>query len=314
MADDTRTDAATVRWTDFLGWGPAGRPDEDDPAETYHEASKNLPSVRPRVSSAATALDADRQAQATIARSVKRHPTLRSIALPRPHYPAGEVPFEQVMQGRRSRRSFGPGSISLRDLATLLHAAYGITQDGTSAGVGTAGSSDRSDGSDGGQASDAGAGAEVPGAMRSVPSGGALYPLEIYPVVRNVVGLEPGLYHYDPSAHVLEVLDEREVSGDLGEVMIPLPDGPNLATTCGAVLFVVGVFWRTRFKYGLRGYRWTLIEAGHVGQSFLLAAEALGLPAVPYGGFWDRRVDDLLGVDGVNESVIYSLVTGSSSR
>lgn len=308
MADHTHSERATVRWTDFLGWGPAGRPDEDDPAETFHEASKNLPSVRPKAAPAATALDSDPQAQATIARSVKRHPALPTITLPEPSYAEDALPFEQVLRRRRSRRSFGTAPTALPDLATLLHAAYGVTQEGNPAADGVTDSGDNLDGVPG---ADAGEGAEVPSRTRTVPSGGALYPLEIYPVVRHVEDLAPGLYHYDPSRHVLEVLDERDVAGDLGDVMILLPDGPDLATTCGAVLFVVGIFWRTRFKYGLRGYRWTLIEAGHVGQSFLLAAEALGLPAVPYGGFWDRRVDDLLGIDGVNESVVYSLITGS---
>lgn len=311
MDDVASTERATVRWTDFLGWGPAGRPDEDDPAETFHEASKNLPSVAPKVSPVATALENDRQAQATIARSVKRHPALPAIPLPPPHYPDPPRRFDQVMRARRSRRSFGPAPMTALDLATLLHAAYGITGEGGPSGEAPP---NVAGGPGGVHAAHGGEEAEVPGGMRTVPSGGALYPLEIYPVVRHVDGLAAGLYHYDPSQHVLEVLevvDEQDVANRLSEVMIPLPDGTDLATTCGTVLFVVGVFWRTRFKYGLRGYRWTLIEAGHVGQSFLLSAEALGLPAVPYGGFWDRRVDGLLGIDGVNESVVYSLATGS---
>lgn len=290
MADETR--ASTTRWTDFLGWGPGGRPDDDDPAETYHEASKNLPSVQPVTSPVATALDTDSQAQATITRSVKRHPALPVVALPAPRYP--DAAFEKVVRERRSRRRFGSDPIGLQDFSTLLHATYGVTQGGDDAD-GTARGSSRADATP---------------EMRSVPSGGALYPLEVYPAVRAVDGLAPGLYHYDPSRHLLEVVDERDVTEDLERVMIPLPGAPDLAATCAATLFVVGVFWRTRFKYGLRGYRWTLIEAGHVGQSCLLAAEALGIDAVPYGGFWDRQVDDLLGLDGVNESVVYSLVTG----
>ena len=51
------------------------------------------------------------------------------------------------------------------------------------------------------------------------------------------------------------------------------------------------MFWRTRFKYGLRGYRFALLEAGHVMQNAVLAAAALALPALPVGGFYDRRLD-----------------------
>jgi SagB-type dehydrogenase family enzyme len=70
------------------------------------------------------------------------------------------------------------------------------------------------------------------------------------------------------------------------------------------------MFWRTRFKYGLRGYRFALLEAGHVVQNVLLACTALGLAAVPVGGFYDRPVDALLGADGVNESVVYAVSLG----
>jgi SagB-type dehydrogenase family enzyme len=81
--------------------------------------------------------------------------------------------------------------------------------------------------------------------------------------------------------------------------------------TCGVTFFLIGVFWRSRFKYALRGYQFTLIEAGHVAQNLLLAAEALGVNAFANGGFWDRRVDEFVGVDGVNESVVYSILAGA---
>jgi SagB-type dehydrogenase family enzyme len=73
------------------------------------------------------------------------------------------------------------------------------------------------------------------------------------------------------------------------------------------------MFWRSRFKYGLRGYRFTLLEAGHLVQNVLLSCTALGLAAVPIGGFYDRPVDELLGVDGVNESVVYAVSLGRPS-
>ena len=70
------------------------------------------------------------------------------------------------------------------------------------------------------------------------------------------------------------------------------------------------MFWRTRFKYGLRGYRFALIEAGHVAQNLLLTATALRLGSVPLGGLFDRRIDELLDLDGVNESVLYAVSVG----
>jgi SagB-type dehydrogenase family enzyme len=276
---------ASTRWTDFLGWETHGRPGDDDPAENFHEASKNLSAVLPVVSPAGAALETDPTARATITRPVKRNPALPTVALPEPDQPELGV-FEAIAK-RRSRREFAADPLPLEDLSTLLRASYGAR----------------------GQVDH---GSDVPTA-RSVPSGGALYPLEIYPVVRNVEGLAPGLYHYDPLRHLLEVVREERTDQHLKRMIIPLPAMPEVAASCAVVLFVAGIFWRSRFKYGLRGYRWALIEAGHLGQNFVLAAQAQQISAVPYGGFLDRRVDEYLGLDGVNESVVYSLIAGSAA-
>lgn len=279
-ANEESTYLPSTRWTGFLGWGDHGRPDDDDPAEAFHEASKNLPSVSPASAPGAAALETDPQAQATITRPVKVHPHLPAVDLPAPEY--GDPGLEGALRGRRSRRHFGTDPISPQQLSTLLHAAYGVTGEASGRHH-----------------------------VRSVPSGGALYPLEIYPVVRNVEGVTPGLYHYNPLRQSLEALRVEPTDEALSDIVIRLDGIPDLAATCGVFIFVVGVFWRTRFKYGLRGYRWVLIEAGHVGQNVVLASQALGLSAVPYGGIWDRRADEFLGVDGVNESVVYSLAAGS---
>jgi SagB-type dehydrogenase family enzyme len=275
---------ATVRTTHFLGWGEHGRPQPDDPAETYHEASKNIPGIVPWLSPGSSALNSDPEAKATIGRPVTRHLVAPTVALPTPEYP--EPALRKAMRRRRSRRVFGSEPISLQDLSTLLDVAYGRTHEAAPDGD------------------------EPP--YRSVPSAGALYPLEIYPVVRDIDGLAPGVYHFDPLRRVLEVRREVDTTERLAEMMFRLPGLPDVSRTCSVVLFVVGVFWRTRFKYGLRGYRWVLIEAGHVGQNVLLTAETMQLSAVPYGGIWDRRVDEFLAVDGVNESVVYSLALGST--
>jgi SagB-type dehydrogenase family enzyme len=286
MDEDPYIQSAKV--TQFLGWGEAERPAEDDPAETFHEASKNVPGVLPRVSAATRDLTIDPTVGvpgATISRSVKRNLALPTIEFPAPEFPTMSV--GEAIGQRRSRRHFGHEPLSLLDVSTLLHAAYGVTGE-TEIAVGRQ-------------------------RFRSVPSGGGLYPLEIYPVIKKVEGVPPGLYHYDPFRHLLEEIRQGEVEGALAEMLIPLPQLPDIPGTCAVVFFVVGIFWRTRFKYAFRGYRWVMIEAGHVGQNLVLAAESLGLSLFPNGGFWDRKVDAYLGLDGVNESVVYSLVAGSSA-
>jgi SagB-type dehydrogenase family enzyme len=85
---------------------------------------------------------------------------------------------------------------------------------------------------------------------------------------------------------------------------------PEIGSSCAALVLVAAIFGRTRFKYGLRGYRFALLEAGHVAQNVLLAATALGLAAVPLGAFYDRRTDTFLALDGVNESTLYAIAVG----
>ncbi|MFN4217373.1 MAG: SagB/ThcOx family dehydrogenase, partial [Brevinematales bacterium] len=54
--------------------------------------------------------------------------------------------------------------------------------------------------------------------LRASPSAGALYPLEVYPVVFRVDGLEPGLYHYSVSKNAIGLLKK----GDFSEFVVSL--------------------------------------------------------------------------------------------
>ena len=139
---------------------------------------------------------------------------------------------------------------------------------------------------------------------RTVPSAGALYPLELYPVAVRVDGVPEGVHHFDPRRRVLERVRDGAVAGELADTC-PLP---GLLDAAAAVVFIAAVFWRTRFKYGLRGYRFALLEAGHCAQNMLVAAHGLGLRALPLGGFYDARAESLVGVDGVEEAVVYAIV------
>lgn len=257
-------------------YGPAGA-DAGDPAELFHEASKIYPSFAARQARGVRLLESSRELQASAARAVKRHRHLPAVELPAASFP--EIAFELVLRARRSARTFAAAGLRLDELAALLYAAYGVTDSG---------------------------GAPALPPLRAVPSGGALYPLELYCVASAVAGLEPGLYHYDPLGHSLEVLQP----GDVRRALVPAMVFPELVESCPALFLVGSLFWRSRFKYGLRGYRFVLLEAGHLAQNLLLACAALRLAAVPLGGFYDRRVDELLGFDGVNESTLYAICVG----
>ncbi len=139
----------------------------------------------------------------------------------------------------------------------------------------------------------------------AAPSGGALYPLELYVACQHVAGLDPAVFHYDPLRHGLELIRPLE-PGTTGE----LTPYAELLADSAAFVVVTTILSRSRFKYGARAYRFALLEAGHVAQSFLLAAEALELAATPVGGFFDNLVDRFLGIDGLSESTLYVLPVG----
>jgi SagB-type dehydrogenase family enzyme len=114
------------------------------------------------------------------------------------------------------------------------------------------------------------------------------------------------VHRFDAQRHALERHDPANPWAAL-EAACPLE---GLLAGGAAALLVLAVFGRTRFKYGQRGYRFALLEAGHLVQNVVLAAAALEVPALPWGGFYDAQLDALVGADGVDESVVYAVVLG----
>ena len=85
---------------------------------------------------------------------------------------------------------------------------------------------------------------------------------------------------------------------------------PDLLASAPAIVFVNGLFWRSRFKYRLRGYRFALMEAGAVTHQLSLAAQALGWGAVPFAGLFDEQVEELCEIDGVDHSFLNAVLLG----
>ena len=142
-----------------------------------------------------------------------------------------------------------------------------------------------------------------------MPSAGALYPLELYVIVQAVRGVAAGVYHYNPFRHLLSQLRAHRRSPRLRGALAD----PTLAGCAAAIVVVTAVFWRSRFKYGQRGYRFALLEAGHLVQNAVLAATELDLVALPFGGFYDRRLDELVGVDSLDEASVHTLILGGTA-
>lgn len=142
---------------------------------------------------------------------------------------------------------------------------------------------------------------------RAYPSAGPQYPIEAYLLVfRPSNDLPAGVYHYNVRDHTLECLSYRQfTTADIDELF-----AHAWVHDASVALVLTGVFQRTKMKYGQRGYRYTLIEVGHIGQNVYLVSEALGIACRGMGGSYDIALEKLLAIDGENESVLYTLILG----
>ncbi|MEM4430658.1 MAG: SagB/ThcOx family dehydrogenase, partial [Thermofilaceae archaeon] len=127
---------------------------------------------------------------------------------------------------------------------------------------------------------------------RTAPSAGATYPLEVYVVigekgVRSGSGyLEAGVYRYNPFRHSLTLVRRGDARRELWEASWRqdwVRDAPVSIVICA-------VYERTTSRYGERGVRYVILEAGHVGQNIYLMATALNLGTVAIGAFDDAAV------------------------
>lgn len=194
------------------------------------------------------------------------------VRLPAPVTDGG-VPLTRALAQRRSVRSFAPTHLELTDVAQLLWAAQGVTQP---------------------MAQPAGwRWGPWSGGLRTAPSAGALYPLELYLLAAAVDGLESGFYRYVPGDHALVRVGPAD-RADLAAAAL----GQRDIAQAPAVVIVTGVFGRTMVKYGERAPRYVHIEVGAAAENLLLQAASLGLGSVFIGAFHDDEVQKALGLPG----------------
>ncbi|MEO8888782.1 MAG: SagB/ThcOx family dehydrogenase [Jatrophihabitantaceae bacterium] len=248
-------------------WSPAG----DQPvdlAEEFHEASKISAAFPGRaLGPAGRELATSNEAPFALGRKAIAH-TGPSTALA----PPGplELDLRELTYRRRSRLPANCGTVGIDDLGHILGLSAGSSRD-------------------------------RPG-LRVVPSGGAMYPLDVIVIAHAVDELAAGAHVYDPIGHALLA------RGEVDPVRFHASASASVATPQPALtLAVVATFARSRAKYGLRGYRFALLEAGHLIQAAVTVATALGLATLPWGGFVDAAVDAELELDGLERSCVYLL-------
>jgi SagB-type dehydrogenase family enzyme len=214
---------------------------------------------------------------------VKRISSATTIRLPVPE-PGGEFPT--VLLARRTWRRFSRKAITKAELATLLWLSCGVQQWVTAAGQRLA--------------------------LKTSPSGGARHPIECYAAVRDVKGLGSGLYHYAADVHALERLGRKSVTAAMLRSYVPRS---GHFANGSVMVFFTAVFERQLWRYPYaRAYRAALVEAGHVCQTFCLAATWLGLAPFSVMGLADSRIERDLGIDGISEAVLYAAGAGARPR
>ena len=204
------------------------------------------------------------------------------VELPDPHGASdGGASLREVIEERRSLREYSDVSLSLAELSYILWCTQGVSR-------------------------------LIPGraTFRTVPSAGARHALETVVMVNRAEGLEPGAYQYLAIEHRLMVLD---LSPGFADRMADACLGQKMVRDSAATFAWVADRHRMAWRYGERGIRYLFLDAGHVCQNLYLTSESVGAGACAIGAFDDGRVNDLLGLDGVERFVVYMASVGKRS-
>ncbi|OHE58868.1 MAG: nitroreductase [Thermodesulfovibrio sp. RBG_19FT_COMBO_42_12] len=193
------------------------------------------------------------------------------IKLPEPAYKSNTL-VEEALLERRSVRDYKDKPLTLAEVSQLLWAAQGITGSG---------------------------------GLRTAPSAGALYPLEVYIFIGNVKDLLGGIYKYRPHKHELGMV----VKGDKRNELYRAALSQSSVRDAPVVIVFSAVYERTTVKYGERGIRYVHMEAGHAAQNIFLQSVSLDLGAVVIGAFYDDEVKKIMKMPD-REQPLYIMPVG----
>ena len=191
------------------------------------------------------------------------------------------MPLDQALLQRRSMRAFSHTRLDASELNSLLFYSCGIRvvsrlSDDTNA------------------------------YHRNVASSGNLGSCETFVIVTNVDRLAAGIYHYDSLTAGLSCVSSGDYARWLAEFVLFQSE----LASAPAIVVLVGAINRLKSKYGERGYRLALLDAGHVSQNVYLVAAALGLSACATAGFIDEELDRALNIDGLDYASLLVLAVG----
>ncbi len=208
-------------------------------------------------------------------RTHKTYPKSEKISLPT-ELPDINPNFWDIVRLRRSQREFTSSLMTIKELSALLWASQGVTKN---TGYFQ---------------------------FRSAPSAGALYPIETYLVVNNIESLHKGVFHYNVREHALEQLRAINASEPLARACLD----QDWMMFANVVFIWTAMFERCTWKYSQRAYRYMSLDAGHIAHAVALSAVALGLGSCQVAAFYDGELNELLHIDGDQESALYVTAVG----
>jgi SagB-type dehydrogenase family enzyme len=140
--------------------------------------------------------------------------------------------------------------------------------------------------------------------LKSIPSGGARHPTEVFLASFDLQGIEPGVYHYDVEGHQLECTSTGQQRAAFADATLDL-FGRYDTPPAAALVFTSRVersMWRYRDP---RSYRAILVDVGHAVMAYRLVARMLGFRTFAYQKMRDSQVAELLGVDRIAQPPLY---------
>ncbi len=212
-----------------------------------------------------------------------------------PKYYKINVSFDSLIKTRRSRRRFTKAKLSLKELSTILFYAQGITD---SAEI-------NEDFFFMDRLSELLNKKEYCLNMRTYPSGGGLYPIELYFFSKGVKLLNDGIYLYIPEHHSIKLIKEIKIDFD----ELAALKGIDVQNTNLFFIYVYNKNYNSQ-KYGESGFVFSLIELGSISQNLHLSCSALGCGSCDIGGFYKEKIQKKIGLNDLYEHVVSTTVAG----
>lgn len=188
----------------------------------------------------------------------------------------------QCIKRRRSTRFYSEETLTLEELSYLLWSTQGIT------------------------------GATKDGlTLRTVPSSGATHSFETYLLILNVEGIDKGVYRYLPLEHKLLFMFELQgIDNKVDEITLDQPFVANFAKKAAVIFAWSTIPYRSEWKFDTSAHKKILIDVGHICQNLYLASESINSGTCAIGIYDQKMIDELLGLDGDEEFIVYLAAVG----